>query len=973
MAHAMKLLERLGIVAARADREGALIAREQELVAIYENAPGIVFYVAIEPDGEFRFASMSQAGLDAMGLTRQHVVGALVRNVIPEASRDLVLSHYRDAVQSGRTVRWKEMSVYPAGRRIGEVAVTPVCASTGVVTHLVGIVHDITERERLAELVHRRENRLAFLLTLNDALRPLSDPGEIQDVTLRLLGEHLGVNRVAYSLIDDDHFVVTRSYENGVPPLRGRGPIAAFGDALVVVSDMRTDPRFTDAERDTLLAYGIVAFVRVMLKKDGCWSASFGVSSMIPRNWFSDEISLIEQTAERMWAAAERARTEQALRESDERLRLVMNAAGAGSWTRDADGNLDWDEGVRRLYGFSPDEPPNTEAWFARVHEDDRPIVLAQIDRMRELTADSWDVSFRIVRPDGTVAWIQSLGRFERNAADEIERLAGLELDVTARREAAVAQQARRDEEHNREIRLLLETATQGIVSVDADGTIVTANRALEAMFGWEPGELIGQPIEKLIPTHRRNLHVRHRSNYFSTPRSRFMGGGLELKGQRKDGHTFPIEVSLNHLATPTGGHAIAFVTDITERRRDAAALRERTVELEHRSDQLRRLASDLTLAEQRAREQLAKTLHDGLQQLLLIATLKLDQHLKHDEKQGASAEPLIEARDHLNQAIAAARSLSVELFPPVLQRDGLAGALAWLAEWTRDKYGLEVRLSCDPLANAARKDVRTLLFESVRELLLNAVKHAHVDRVAVELARDHNDMLCITVSDEGAGFDPTTFLSQRIQGPARWGLFSIQERLTLLGGRLEIESAPGKGSRFCLVAPKGETSDAARTPREAGPTSRHPSAPAVHTANSGSARRLRVLIADDHAALRKAFRDLLEKRANVQVVGEAADGVEAIAQAHALQPDVLLMDISMPRMDGIEATRLVHAQLPCIEIVGLSMYPRTENPSPIEQAGASRFFTKGETQRLIDHLLFLQTAVASPDAVARSAVRASG
>src|SRR6516165_2474360 len=139
---------------------------------VLENLPGIVFHVAVERDGEFRFLSMSHEGLVAMGLSREQVVGALVRNVIPSPSCDLVLDHYREAIRSGHTVRWKEESVYPAGRKVGEVAVTPIYDASGVATHLVGIVHDITEREGLAEALHQREERLAFLLRLNDALRP---------------------------------------------------------------------------------------------------------------------------------------------------------------------------------------------------------------------------------------------------------------------------------------------------------------------------------------------------------------------------------------------------------------------------------------------------------------------------------------------------------------------------------------------------------------------------------------------------------------------------------------------------------------------------------------------------------------------------------------------------------------------------------------------------------------------------------
>src|SRR5215469_696305 len=128
-----------------------LRAREEELSAIYENVPGIVFYIAVEPDGEFRFLSVSRDFLNATGLSREQVIGSLVPDVIPPPSRDMVLNHYREAIRSGQTMRWEEKSAYPAGERYGEVAVTPLHNASGLTTHLIGIVHDITERKRLEE------------------------------------------------------------------------------------------------------------------------------------------------------------------------------------------------------------------------------------------------------------------------------------------------------------------------------------------------------------------------------------------------------------------------------------------------------------------------------------------------------------------------------------------------------------------------------------------------------------------------------------------------------------------------------------------------------------------------------------------------------------------------------------------------------------------------------------------------------
>jgi PAS domain S-box-containing protein len=781
-----------GVASSEPHRE--IAARDTERSAIDRNVPGIVFYVAIEPSGEFRFQSMSDDGLATMGLSREQVVGVLVRDVIPPPSRDLVLKNYREATRSGQTVRWKEVTEYPAGRKVGEVAVTPVYDADGVATHLVGVVHDITERERREVALHQREERLAFLLRLNDALRPLSDPAAIQEISAQLLADHLNVARAGYSELDRHGYITRHEYtRSGVPrtgSLDGISVGAELREALLrgetlVLTDVDTDPRLTDDDRATLRSRQIAAMVAVTLFKNGRMVASFGANHDGPRAWGGTEIALVRDVAERTWDAVERTRAQALLSEQQEHLRLALDASAGGTWTWVAATNrVEWDQRFRSLYGFTQDEPANPDAWPTRVHDEDRARVLATRDEiLTSTTTDSWENTFRIVRPDGTVGWVQSRGRALRDDCGRIIRLSGLDLDFSRHHQVEEARQAQRDEDHNRELRLLLETASQGVVSLDARGTILMANRALETMFGWPPGALSGQSIEQLVP------------GWF---RDRPSGGGLDTLGWRRDGSTFPIEVSVNQVPTSDGGRAIAFVTDITERQ-------ERTAVLEHRTAQLSRLASDLTLAEHHAREEIAKTLHDGLQQMLVAAALNLDLRIARDRGEGAKSDDLlIQAKGQLNEAIASARSLSFELLPPALHSSGLPAALNWLANWSRSKYKLNVDVQADPLATSDRKDVRTLLFESVRELLFNVVKHAQVDRVGVDLRIVPDDLLCITVEDRGIGFDPPSVVERSKARLTGWGLFSISERLMLLGGRFEIDSAPGKGARFRLVAPRG-------------------------------------------------------------------------------------------------------------------------------------------------------------------------
>jgi PAS domain S-box-containing protein len=809
---------------------------------------------------------------------------------------------------------------------------------------VTGAFIDITDRKV-------REARAQFLLTLNDALRSAASPLAIQNTATRLLGEHLQANRVVYLEVEGDEFVVRESYTDGVAPFAGRGPVSMFGEAfldayrsgeVVVVNDVSREALLRDDERSNFLAAEIGAFTAVTLLSDAQWVAALCVEQATARRWTPWEIELTGIVAERIWHGVERARAEAALEASEHKLRLGLMAANLGTWRYDVRSRaFEPDNVTKRLHGLAKDQVIETlDDAVRHVHPADLPDVQQAFVASRAPNV-SHRLEYRVVRPDGDTRWISSLSMPQAATLSVV----GVVADITDRKRKEIALQ-NRYREQGRTLRLLLENAAQGIVSVDDAGTILMTNRACEAMFGWPPGGLIGHRVEILVPSALRDQHVEHRAAFAEASSARPMAAGLEVFGQRKDGSRFPLEVHLTHVSTPDGGHAIAFISDITERwqaerelAESHAALQERTTELERRTVQLSRLASELTLTEQRARERFAKMLHDGLQQSLFSASLKLEQ-LKLNIP--PSAMPLLEeARVEIGEAIAAGRTLSFELAPPEVIAARLGPAVTWLADRMWTKYGLKVRVTADAGADVERKDVRMLLFESLREILFNVVKHAHVDSAEVRLAMDADDMLVITVTDHGAGFDLAA-LDEGRTGNSGLGLLSIRERLALLGGRLEIESWPGRGTQFQLVSPRLSplqgVSDNAAT--------RTPAAPSP----------LRILLVDDHPGTLAALRSALSQYPELHIIGDARNGLDAIAQANTLRPDVVLMDISMPIMDGVDATRSIHAALPSIQVIGLSGFEKTPDPHPIELAGAVAYFQKdADMRRLIEHVLGLR------------------
>ena len=251
------------------------------------------------------------------------------------------------------------------------------------------------------------------------------------------------------------------------------------------------------------------------------------------------------------------------------------------------------------------------------------------------------------------------------------------------------------------------------------------------------------------------------------------------------------------------------------------------------------------------------------------------------------------------------------------------------------EKYHLAVDLIVEEDIPPLMEDVKILLFESVRELLFNAAKHAGVGSVRVQV-RVADNQLRVVVSDEGAGFAAGQ-LQPAGTPDGKFGLFSIYERLSLLGGGMDIDSAPGRGSRFVLAVPLGQAICEASSVRM-GPVSQPQRVP---TSPPAVGAKIRVLVADDHSVMRDGLERLVNSEPDMEIVGQAADGNAAIELARSLEPDVVLMDLNMPNLPGLEATRVITSEMPSVKVVGLSMLEESEWAQRMLAAGAVAYLPK--------------------------------
>ncbi|MES2938545.1 MAG: PAS domain-containing sensor histidine kinase [Pseudomonadota bacterium] len=323
----------------------------------------------------------------------------------------------------------------------------------------------------------------------------------------------------------------------------------------------------------------------------------------------------------------------------------------------------------------------------------------------------------------------------------------------------------------------LLDSAMDGIITVNASQTIVLYNRAAEKIFGFAAPQVMGQPLDMLIPQRFRAAHQGEVARFGATGvTSRRMGDRTVLYGLRADGREFPIEASISQVETPEGKLYTVILRDVTERVRA--------------QEELAAFAAEAGGVREQEKSRIARELHDELAQQLTalkMDTIWLRDNIGQREQALARLEGMLAM---LDASVAATRRIAADLRPLVLDDLGLGAAIEWLAQSFTQRHGIPCELDVNEDLEL-QEPYATAVFRIVQESLANVAKHARAGRAQVRVARVGGEML-VSVRDDGVGFrldDP--------RKPQSLGLVGLRERTHLLKGRVEVASRPGEGTRI--------------------------------------------------------------------------------------------------------------------------------------------------------------------------------
>ena len=462
-----------------------------------------------------------------------------------------------------------------------------------------------------------------------------------------------------------------------------------------------------------------------------------------------------------------RGREEAARRAVERRVGFAFEAGGIGLWIWDVrTGHIEWHGRHSSLLGVPDGAFDGTYAFFERcVHPDDRALIVAAVEKARDERTD-YQAEFRVVWPNGEVHWIKGRGRFSYDA-DGPAVMSGIILDITERKRAELEGAA----VHRRMV-ALLEGTSNGFVALDRDLRYTYVNRRAAGAVGLRPEQMIGRTIREVFPGGE--------------------GAAFERPCRRALDEQVPTQVVeffgptgrwFESRILPVDGGLSVFSRDVTARRKaEQEALAAR--------DRLRSMAAHLQVVREEESARIAREIHDDLGQSLTALKIELSlierrfAELLSEGDGEAFRDSVRSTRDLVDGTVRSVRRIAANLRPTLLDDFGLFAAVSHLAQDLEARMGM----TCEVVGHVpgVPRHIESTAFRIAQEALTNVARHSGATSAQVSLAEEPG-WLIVTTRDNGRGFvEPVT---------DTLGLIGMRERAEVVGGTLDVESAPGRGT----------------------------------------------------------------------------------------------------------------------------------------------------------------------------------